>query len=228
LLPQGFWDWVKQMITEELMNDLRENSEKNYLNMLHVWEEIILSTLQRKNYIDAFTQGIAQYSQFLDERYDEHLQITIDHKLLLFHLLEGFLEAFPSGFISGGTFLFELRTDDGSELYDKLSLLYFVKEEESVFLGDPFISKFDSDRLFSTQETPMLSLQLTVTEIDQQNNEFTLAIIKDSYPTDFIELFKPLNDDFEGLHDIEVLLGGSSEKVVIFDLRERNNTEDHT
>ena len=228
LLPQGFWDWVKQMITEELMNDLRENSEKNYLNMLHVWEEIILSTLQRKNYIDAFTQGIAQYSQFLDERYDEHLQITIDHKLLLFHLLEGFLEAFPSGFISGGTFLFELRTDDGSELYDKLSLLYFVKEEESVFLGDPFISKFDSDRLFSTQETPMLSLQLTVTEIDQQNNEFTLAIIKDSYPTDFIELFKPLNDDFEGLHDIEVLLGGSSEKVVIFDLRERNSTEDHT
>ena len=213
---------------EKTQKKQKFDHNNDYLNMLHVWEEIILSTLQRKNYIDAFTQGIAQYSQFLDERYDEHLQITIDHKLLLFHLLESFLEVFPSGFIPGGTFLFKLRTDDGNVLYGKLLILYFTDEEESVFLGDPYISKFDSDRLFSNQETPLLSLHLTVTEIDQQNNELTLAIIKDSYPTDFIELFKPLNDDFEGLHDIKVLLGGSSEKVVIFDLRERNNTEDHT
>lgn len=213
---------------ENKSNSYKTERENNYWNMLRVWADIKSSTSRRKNHTDAFTQGIAQYSQFLDERYDDHLQLTIDHKLLLFHLLEGFLEVFPSGFIPGGTFLFELRTDDRNELYDKLFILYFTDEEESVFLGDPFISKFDSDRLFSNQETPLISLQLTVTEVDQQNNELTLAIIKDSYPTDFIELFKPLNEDFEGLHDIEVLFGGSSEKVVIFDLRERNSTEDHT
>ena len=164
--------------------------KKDYLNMLHVWEEIIISALQRKNHIDAFTRGIDHYYRFLDERYKEHLKISKDHKQLISRLMEGFIEVFPSNFIPGGTIIFELRTDEGNELYDKMTVLFFSEEEESVFLGDPFISKFDSDRLFSTQATPFLSLQLTVTEIDQQNNELTL-----DHPTQYRRL-----QSFERLH----------------------------
>ncbi|MHA1967299.1 MAG: hypothetical protein ACW964_05815, partial [Candidatus Hodarchaeales archaeon] len=62
---------------------------------------------------------------------------------------------------------------------------------------------------------------LLVSDIDEQNNALTLSIIKDSYPTDFIELFKPLNEDFVGLHDLPVVLKQPGEPVFIFDLRER-------
>ena len=182
-------DLIPKEITEKMENKSSSKKierENSYWNMLRVWADIKLSISRRKNHIYALTHGIDHYYQFLDERYKNHLKINKDHKQLISRLLEGFIEVFPSGFIPGGTFLFELRTDDGNELYDKLLIIYFTDEEESVFLGDPFISKFDSDRLFSNQETPLLSLQLTVTEIDQQNNELTLAIIKDSYPTDFI------------------------------------------
>ena len=191
------------------LNNQKSNSERKYLNMLHVWEEIILSASQRKNHIAAFNQGINDYHQFLDSRY--HLyKLGKVQKQHVSKLLGYLIENFPSGLIPAGTIIFELRTDEGNELYDKVAVLYFSEENEPVFLDDPYISKFYSNHLFSNRENSFLCLQLVVTESDNKNNEVTLAILNDSspfpYPDDFIELFKSPNEKVEALHDIAVLL----------------------
>jgi hypothetical protein len=197
--------------------------ERKYLNMLHVWEDIVLSALERSNHINAFKSGLHNYYQFLDNHYKNLYKLDYVQKQVISKQLANLVELFPSGLIPAGTIIFELITDEGNELYDKVAILYFSEENEPIFLDDPYISKFYSNRLFSTQEILLMSPQLRVTESNKNNNEITLAIIKDSsftpYPDDFIELFKLPNDTFNGLHDISVLLGKFPEEVLIFDLR---------
>lgn len=205
------------------LNNQEYDSEKNYINMLHVWEEILLSTSQRKNHMTAFNQGTNNYYKFLGIRYENLYQLKENQKQLITKLFESLIEKFPSGLIPAGTIIFELRTDEGNELYDKVVVLYFSEENEAIYLDDPYISKFYSNRLFPSCETSFMYSQLRVIESNKNNNEITLAIGKDSsftlYPDDFIELFKPPNDTFNGLQDITVLLGEYPEGVLIFDLR---------
>lgn len=206
-------------------NEIGLDPERRYLNMLHVWEEILLSTPQRRNHLTAFNSGIEKYYQFLDKNYKNLSQLDYVQKQHISKLLTNLNEIFPLGIIPAGTIIFELRTDIRSNLNDKMVVLYFSEENEPLFLDDPYISKFYSNRLFLDQQNLFMCLQLVVSDDDTKNNEITLAIIKDiepfPYPNDHIELFKSPNEKSEGFHDITDILKDSPEKVFFFDLREK-------